>query len=358
MEANKIMRLSFADCVESEGYIYFYPTNQDAFMKMDSNTFELFYIESFWKNDKYILKHDSVNIFYYNGMIYSINNKGDYILAYNIKKDIYQVIDIAMSNYQWGNFECCYIYHNYLYLISNSSSMSKRLNMDTNELEVLYIAHDNYNQGSCGFAYESKCYLLAHGSSEIAIFDSEICECIKVDIGSCAKYPKQIEKEENELYILEGDGHVFSINLLDNSITDLIKSFAQTDNSIGRMMITQNKIWLLPSRGDDIYIFDKKNRNIIKYDDYPEGFQYNISDKWAKYYGYIPFKNGYLWAMRSSEFCLYFDKILDKIDWIKIENNDIQKYYEYLLYKNNDVILEKNMSLKEFMSLLLRKEID
>ena len=119
--------------------------------------------------------------------------------------------------------------------------------------------------------------------------------------------------------------------------------------------VTDKNIWLLPDLGEDIYVYYSESKKLEKYDGYPEGFAYLMTENWGKYISAREYKGIYYHDMHSANCILCIDKNSGEEKWIKPSIPGRMEECQYYIENGCQVILqEAELPLEKFLETVSR----
>lgn len=154
------------------------------------------------------------------------------------------------------------------------------------------------------------------------------------------------------LFVLCEDGNVYRIDSEHN--TCLITGFSHENSEkyFGMIYVVDEKIWLLPWLGEEIVCYDLKNNTSCVYTGYPKDFSYSDNFGSPKYTTIVRYGHKVFFNVRAGNYMMCMDD-KGKVDWRRIQwplSNDIIKS---ILYRDNNVLNEKDVSLVDYIDMIL-----
>lgn len=278
---------------------------------------------------------------------------GKEVYIYDAESDRWDMLDIDCHQKEWGNFlgifeskELVYIVPRYREYIIGINPATKRIQ----RLNCSFISQlDVENVVSC--LKDDFLYFFDGTNHCVSIFYLKTgkCQYIKVDgiLGKIAA----VQYHENTFYILFESGKTVVWNEQDSSLETVI---APIDEALpacfAQLVVTDKNIWLLPALGEDIYVYDHRDKILEQYEDYPEKLEYLDFENYYKFVAGTRYEDKIYFAMHSANHLLSIDINTGKAEWFypkfpTVEQADaFRRYHGLSLVKN-----EKDTSLNVFL---------
>lgn len=364
MDNKVVRRHQFTMCACKGRIMFFFENSSNMCMKMDLETYEIAYVEKF-ENIDMIEQDIADGIEIVKDKIYQLGIKGDCIYEIDLENRKCLRIEIDCHESSWGNYatyayfsEKIFIFPKYKKKIVEFNTNTRKIEYDTNiydKLEQYYIDRGCAPKGiESGCKVDEVMWLLTDDGKTIVSYnlrskDIKIFE-LPCQIIGC----QHIVFNNNFFYFLQGDGKIYSWNKEKMSLLLDVK-YAES-NDFYRMAITQNNIYILPSLGKNIMIYDIESQELKVLDDYPKDFCYFESRGWSKFYGYCESDEWYYFAMRLANYMLTINKISGEIKWIRPIYPTIDD--DVRAYKRSSVSLyrEEEWDLENYLQIISLKE--
>ncbi len=287
------------------------------------------------------------NYFETSNGIYAVEMSGNRILHIFPTSGKIEVIRINAGSKSWGNFPfICHILNNIYIFKSNGEIIVFDTNSDSFEL--------TYCPGGVGMG----CLM----DDTICIFDSDIKHVHCLDVISEKWITYDIEwgldkrvvyaeyTDEKSVILMNNYGDYCEFDPSDHFKTlDLFKSNQNLDAV--EFCVCKNSLVSLPMQGEDIFIVDRKEKNVKALKDYPEDFCYDGPKEWCKYYWFNDIGEKRFYAMRRSNYILIINKCNGEISFRKPVLNDKNQDAEFII-RNNELLTEGDIVLEDFLSYL------
>lgn len=294
--------------------------------------------------------------------IYVLELNGNRIMKYNVVNRKCEYFDISCGKREWDNFatfakcgENICIFPLYIHEIIKVNFETGKIHRD----KGLYLDLRNYVEQEqeikyfyCGCKVGKIMWLFQRQGNLVVAYNMENDTWKKyklsVKINNCV----HVVRHNGMMYILSAEGMVYCWNMTDDPV-ELIADCSNQEanfNTFIRIAVTDKKIFLLPSLGEDIVIIDLKIKQISKYEDYPIEFKYYRPEGWSRYYGYCEDDDNYYFAMRSTNLILSISKRNGTIGWVKPEHPLCSDYLKAYVNYNRDTVSEKVCGLEGWLT--------
>jgi len=339
---NKIFAFSSSDCLPMTVDLH---NGKVAFVN-DLVGYTLFY------SDEMI--NDGENIY-----VFELNGKR--LMHFNVNERICLYYDIGCHGEEWGNFAVVAKWRKNLYIFPRyynkvvvfdcdaqvvtcreGLNMYERENMSKEYKKVWF---------HCGCWVGGKVWLIMPEGDRLIQYD------IKFDIWKQYRLPVRVKKcihmvdFDNKLYFLGVGGEIYCWDKAGHIIEELAECGRGYEKEFARIVVTDWNIYLLPFKGEDIYVVSRDTGQAKLYDGYPVDFQYCGPEGWSKYYGYCENEDYYFFAMRASAYVLCINKRSGSAEWIKANPPKYEEYLEGCLrYKG--IRSESDISVEELLGVL------
>lgn len=325
--------INFHTCIYKKGKLWFI-TDSEYFMNIDTSTGKFSFVNEF---KSIIYQQVTDSMIADEDYIYWVEQDGKRLFEYNIRNDeceIYLMPEVPMI--KWSCFAAVCIRNHKIYFFAkytNKLIVFNTKNKEFREKDELYNHIQNLDQNNqmplieCFSQDKDEMYLFLPGGNKIVKYnlDNENTEEIELT-ESLGKVQCAVWKH-NIFYILNVDGE---IRLFDRNFIKLkeIKCDTISNNSYGRIVLTDTKLFVLPALADKIQIVDLNHFKVETLDDYPDDFKYE-NKEWWKYIGYTE-NNQYIWiANRMSNYILRINKDTEQIEWWKVQAPSLEQESEY-----------------------------
>lgn len=287
---------------------------------------------------------DSMVIF--EDKIYFIEQDGSMLYEYDIVSNMcnsYQAPQVKMIN--WACYAGLYLYGDKIYLFTKDTMDIYCFDIRNKNFELIKSKYDK--SVSCSMQKEHIAYLVCDKSifcfnMKKRVFEEEYL-FDNGEINSITSY-------QDYLYLLTKENQVISWNMKTGEKTILSDKNKEKDK-FGSIFSTKNKLYLLPSLGNEIKIIDKLTNKISKGEE-PEDLEYKEIG-WAKYWNYFETEDYAYFANRVANYMLRINKKKEDMEWLKmlVPSGDETSYHKGRMYRNG-FLLEENISLSDFLKII------
>lgn len=298
--------------------------------------------------------------------IYVLELNGNRIMKYNVVNRKCKYFDISCGKREWDNFatfakcgENIYIFPLYINEIIKVNFETGKIHRD----KGLYLDLRNYVEQEqeikyfyCGCKVGKIMWLFQRQGNLVVAYNMENDTWKKyklsVKINNCV----HVVRHNGMMYILSGEGLVYCWNMTDDPV-ELIADCSNEEanfNTFIRIAVTDKKIFLLPSLGEDIVIIDLNIKQISKYEDYPIEFKYYRPEGWSRYYGYCEDDDNYYFAMRSMNFMLSINKRYGNEKWIKFKLPLHERFVKQYINCNRNMLGEAEVTLETLFTYIYK----
>lgn len=340
--------------------IFFIRHGSNEFMYLDLQDCKIKYIqtpkgfkETEWQGAHHIISEGD--------FLYIKEHFGKNLVEYSIKENKCRYIDLKGEKNNYSHYSYMTKYNDCIYLISAFSNELVRVYLATGKIEKEYIVDKSE------MAFKS---LSAFPSFSCCYRDNDILwlfsECGKYVMKYCLNNGQKIVKslfceleqcidvafEDGIFYLLDKSGDVFLWNKATN-YSERIITFEQ-DVSCSRIICTEKRLWIFPSVDTEIYFYDKEKKNVEKYEEYPQGYDFIISKSeiaWSKYYHFVENEEYYFLSMQAYNKIVMLEKKTGKCYWIDPILPSEEEELEYVLNNKKYPLRERSCLVKNILRL-------
>lgn len=344
----KIQDYTFVDCDIYNQEIYFFTEKEPAFCKMDIRTCKVSYIESFEKQGPDVFLHKSVMVLVVENKLYSLDRGGRYLLVYDFQQDTYKNIEIGCNFESSANFISMNRYKNSVLIFTKKQNLLVKVDCESDgvtkkELLEKEMGHLNL---SCSCQVGDEVLLFQEDVSEVIIYNAGNDNISKIKLNKKMMGCKDVKWQNGSFYILCQNNVIALWNRKDNVLNEIDK-IGEIEG--GMLFVVNEYICILPSQGDDIYLYNIVMDKVERYKDYPQDFSYVVPGEWKKYIRFCEGKDRYYIAMRASNYMLSLNKSDGEIEWIRPNlPNDYLRLQKYRIMHKN-ILQESDFSLSLFL---------
>ena len=164
----------------------------------------------------------------------------------------------------------------------------------------------------------------------------------------CIGQATDVIKYNDEFYVLNLWGEVYKWNFYDGTYNKIALELGDIyDNYFSTIHISNDKLWLFPQKGKNIYIYDLKKSELICYDEYPKDFVYNAPEGMGKYTYKIYDKECCYFSMHAGNYIVTIEQGVAQFIEAKWPDEDDE--LKYLVDKGISQFDETIISLDRFI---------
>lgn len=346
-----------------DGCMWCFLSRTDDFVKIDMKSWQISYVRMKSKDSKknlFCQDSGTDGLICEKDIIYRVDFNAQGIHKYNLIEKKYEYIKFDFQCKRGENFAVIFANKQYIYFFMIGNGVVYKLDTKT---EKIYRINKISQLLECdtlitnGIKIGNRVWLFSSNNSQIIEYDMDSDECylynLPVDVKGCI----DVMFYEEVFWILDNNYRILTWN----HITGNVQVWWKDDKYIGfnyyaKIVVTENKVYLLPSLCEDIIIIDKWSRKISKLDAYPKDFKYLAYDNWSKFLGYSDDKTVRYYSMRSANYILKINLRTSQLDWIRpIRPTQIEKYLYHLYMGENKVIMEQDEFLREYITLVTKQ---
>ncbi len=288
-----------------------------------------------------------------NGKIYGFESRGENMLIYDPAENCCWCKELNYHQEDWGNALLITPYADDIYVFPKYMDFIYKI--DTKTDQVIKIDNPTYagmDRSVSAGVNDGRVYFFQRGGDKVTEYDLCSGQCrersLPRKLGNlvCAQY------FEGFFFLLCRDGSLMSWDADGNVLETLIYPFARDENPpyFSMCTVTKKNIWLLPDIGEDIYVYCRESQELKKYDGYPEGFAYQMTEEWGKYLTAHEYRDTYYHDMHSANCILCIDKNSGDEKWIKPSVPGRVEECQYYIESGCPVILqEAELPLEKFI---------
>lgn len=343
---SKWSKCLFVDFVIFEDKLVFYNYQNDL-MLLDLNNDKV----SYFDNIK-IKKGPTEKMVKSGERLVALSTDGTQIGIYDLNTKAFSYIIIDCQGKGYDNYIGAVSYKEKVYVFPRYRNFI--LEMDAQEGKVWKTAHDFYSQidknKACICQYRQNIYFFEQGQNRVLKYNMETNGYERKKISQILGKVVSVEYYEADFYLLYEDGEIIKWNEEKDTIESVIGPVIQenTEYYFFKCIVAGNYIWLLPSLGEDIYVYHIDSKSLSIYDNYPDYFEY-LKLGWGKYISFFEYKNITYCGMHTANCILAINNQTGKEKWIYPDFPSIQEEI-YFWTENFKNIGESDISLAEFIN--------
>lgn len=293
------------------------------------------------------------------GIIYFVGIDGTSVMIYDVESNRCESIQVNCGLKSWGNYALAAQSKHGIYLFPKLGNKIVKVDYGTNKVnEVRNILNGvTLTEGQsfeCGCSNGETAWIFDETGKycvQYHMISGDICKiCLNEEMGLI----RHAVYANGKIYILNSKNIVWRLSL-DEEHIDKMLSFDMPEDTFGRIVITQQNMWLLPALGEEIYIWDYNRAAIPISMPYPKDFKYKYMAGWSKYTDAIDYHDYTIMANRLSNYVLWINRLTGEGEWKKplVQNeNDMKKAFIKNHIKNGqkEIISENVVSLEGYIS--------
>ncbi len=358
MEIKKI----FLSCTILKQNLYFISEAEHILMRMNVLNRKIEYLDNpttYNTNDS-ATWNSADQMISFGGNIYILESNGRRLIEYFLAENKCRYFDIECDGYVCSNYAAFTIYRDKAYIFP--SFLNELVTVDLKSGEVIHkrnLCADIFFMTNnkeciptklfvCGCRIENIEWTFMQRNNEVLEYSLETEHFQRHKIPDIIHGCVHVEWKDNLFYILDLDGKLYTWDVQTNDIEEWLSEEGNQYPKYREMVITDEKIWILPNTGNDILFIDKRTKEIEKYLEYPEDFCYGAPDYFSKYYVHCEDGDHYYFSMHSGNYIFSVEKKSGKERWISPIFPEIEQIFGFY-EKNNICMSEWGCSLSDYI---------
>lgn len=361
-----IKRHQFSMCACLDNMMYLFTNSSNMCMRMNLDTYEMTYVKEI--ENANIFEGDLADgIEVVNDKIYQLGIQGDSVYEIDIDNQNCKRIKIDCHSASWGNYAAYAHFGQDIFVFPSNRKKIVRISTITRTVEYDSKLYDQIEQYYVKNGYEPKniingckvdelMWLITEDGKIVVSYNLENREMILYELPIQVDNCQQIVHYNQKFYLLQGNGKIYVWDTEKIWLLFDIESKYKKNDEYFRMAITEKNIYVLPSLGENIMLYNMDSCKLKKIDNYPKDFFYCVPKGWSKFYGYCETIEWYYFAMRSTNYMLTINKVSGEVKWIKPIFPTIDEDVE--AQKGNSVSLycEEEWNLESYLQIVYFKE--
>lgn len=289
---------------------------------------------------------------------YFLEASGKRILEYDLETFALNEFPIYCDQNADGNYAFVTVVENQIYIFTKKMKKLVIFDLITKQVrEKSYPAKEGGVSFACGCNHGDYIWLFPESGDQIFSYHIPSNEWNRY------KFPVSYENSlhavwGNEcIYLLTWAGEIYEFdpNCLQNRMLIVV---AGTDKGeLSRILYAEEKLLLLPGKGNDFFSFDLRQNKLCKLDVWPKDIQFEKArEKWFKFFGYCEDKQYYYLANRTSNYYLRIDKISLEFLWNKVLLPTGKDIIQNMLFYTSEVLIENDYCLADYISCVTGRE--
>lgn len=306
-----------------------------------------------------------------NDVLFFIEQSGEHMWSYDIHKGNKETYFLSCDSHDSGNVIGVFTFLDKIVIVKNRDNALYFYDLKTRKLQKKSV-FENFDLDKsiiyrCDKWGDYICICVKRNARvmiyryDLQTEEVKVCDCAGLvgDIrGFCC--------DNDMIFFLDSEWNLYFFKIytqeLDKiSLTQWMdQKDLQKENFFGNIAVTKQNIWLLPSMGENIYVYDFDNQTAEKFENYPEKFGYDNTKNWSKSSEVKKIGNKIYVALRLSNYFLIIDYITGKPEWKKIQISDNEKFYkkyiDRIMREKTEVLEEKILPLEKYIHLEIDRE--
>ena len=334
--------IEFSTCVEAENKIWFVTTG-GYFMNYNP---EMESAQIVFPNnlDEINFRFIENPMIYFKNKIYFLEQDGSLLYEYDIRANRCNYYSFSKKKSGiFNGFVGAHLFQNRIYLFGKR--MGQIYYFDVNSKQFTEISKKDGKIVSYTKLYNDKIY--AAVESAFFCYDP-VTDQITERMNFHGEIIHSFAKDEDCVYLLTRSNKVLLWDMKNDKYQTIYQE--NSDKQVyGRILITRNKLFLLPCLGTHICVIAKKEKAAMLEAE-PEDLKYS-GRNWSKYHGFCENDKYIYCANRMANYFLAINKDTEKIEWKKMPESDKKSQLKYLNLKKslNHTFNESEIDLNTFL---------
>jgi len=289
----------------------------------------------------------------------AVSMRGNKAYLYAAESDRWHGLEIDCHQKDWGNYLGIFSQKEYVYLVPGYRKYIVKIDTVTKDISQIGRSVMSQINAENTVACFKEDFIYFFDGEENAVFIynifTEECRCVKVD-GILGRIIA-VQYYENSFFLLSESGRVMTWNE-QKTLEILIKPINETrPHAFGQLAVTDKNIWLLPALGEDIYVYDYQNKELTRYEDYPEKMAYLDFENYYKFAAGVRYEDKIYFGMHSANHLLCVDLNTGEGKWFypKLPTEE-QTYAFRRCHGLSREVSEKEMPLTMFLQEISQAE--
>ncbi|WP_027397421.1 hypothetical protein [Anaerovibrio lipolyticus] len=294
--------------------------------------------------------------------LFLVELTGRRLLKYNYKLESTQCYAFMKGHYNCSdlNYLLAFIFDGYVWVFPKYESIIYAFDIDKNEVLEYDIGINEQEKLDCkgevvfikALKKDLEVRLYSPNLKRVYTFNlsnkqirydslpSNLSECLDITIFDNIFFALT---KKNEIYCWKES------ELLAKKILD----YSSIESGFSRIVATKVNLWILPSRYNEILVYNYKKNRVEKYLDYPEGFAFNEeNERQSRFYLSCEEDSIEYFSMCATSHMLYINKEDGKAEWLKINGPSMEEFVALYQKSKVGVVTEKMLPLETFLNIL------
>lgn len=288
-----------------------------------------------------------------NGKVYALEAKNENMVIYDPEGKCCHCKELDLHQNAWGNVLSITLYGDDVYIFPKYRDFI--IKIDTKTDQVIRIDNSAYarmDKNVSAGVNGGHVYFFLRDGNKVTEYDICADQCREYSLPHKLGNIASAQYFDGLFFLLSRNGELSAWDAESNVLEMLIAPFIEENPSYFSLCtVTKKNIWLLPSLGEDIYVYCRESKKVEKYDGYPEGFAYLKTEGWGKYLITHEYRGIYYHDMHSANCILCIDKDSGEEKWIK---PSIPGPVDYIENGCQVVMKEEELPLEKFLEIVGR----
>lgn len=293
-----------------------------------------------------------------NGKIYAFESKSENMVIYDPKGKCCKCKELDFHQNGWGNALSITLYGDDIYVFPKYKNFIIKIDTRTDQaIEINNPAYAQMDKNVSAGVNGGHVYFFLRDSSKVTEYDLCADRCREYRLSHKLGNIASAQYFDGRFFLLSRNGELSAWDAESNVLETLVPPFISEGIPyyFSICTVTKKNIWLLPSGGEDIYVYCRENNKVEKYDGYPEGFAYLRTGNCGKYLTVREYRGTYYHDMNSANCILCIDKDSGEEKWIKPSIPSPMEQCQYYIENGCPIVLkEEELSLEEFLEIVGR----
>lgn len=290
-----------------------------------------------------------------NGRVYAFESRSEKMVIYDPGRNCCQCIELDFHQNDWGNALAITLHGDDIYVFPKYKDFIFKIDTKTDQVtKIDNPAYARMDKNVSAGVNSGHVYFFLRDSNKVTEYDLHTGHCREYNLTHQLGNLARVQYFDGLFFLLSRDGMLSTWDAKDNVLETLVSPFIEDNlHYFSLCTVTKKNIWLLPDLGEDIYVYCRESKKLEKYDRYPEGFAYLMTENWGKYISAREYRGIYYHDMHSANCILCIDKNSGEEKWIKPSIPGRMEECQYYIENGCQVILqEAELPLEKFIEIV------
>lgn len=290
--------------------------------------------------------------------IYYVVEGGEQLIIYDMINNTTKKFDIKCGDMYLNMFSYANIINNILVIIPMYAPSVVNINIKNGVVDRKLF--ENYKSEDMNHYY-TNCIvnkdesiidivnIRNHEYLTYSVSDEELRGDFKISLD--VKDIVSIEKDTEKIYILDNQNNVYQYNK-----NTCQRIFRIDDSKDGYFVLhrANDFLWIMPLYGNDIYKYDIKTEQIVKFDRYPSDYIYNAPKTMGKFSSKCSVKGKTYFTMHAGTYIFCVNDLTGEGEFLDVKWPGWKEEAEEVIYKKMKMIYEMDLSFESFLKYGIR----